>query len=128
MMAVYEKLGTEVPKGALFTCAVLYDATALAAPTVVELCVAPFDAKVVRVDMITNVAVDADTAVALKIEGGSAIDTLQTGTTKGTIDSYTPLAAAMEDIDQGEVLTAVSGGQSSSGDALLLVTLQKRES
>lgn len=128
-MALYEKLGSEVPKGALFTCAVLYDATALAAPTVLECCVAPFDAKVVRVDAIINTAVvGGDTGIALKIDGGTAIDTLQTGAgTKGLIDSYTPAAADMEDIDEDSVLTATSDGTATAGDVLLLITLQKRE-
>jgi hypothetical protein len=100
------------------TYTVLYDATALAAPTVQEVCVAPFDAEVFRVDSIVNTAVNADTAVTIEIDGGSALDTLQTGTTKGTVDSYSP----------GGVITATSDGTAASGDVLICVTLRSRAS
>lgn len=130
-MAAYEKLGTEVPSGALFTCAVLYGATKYAAGTVLEVCVAPFDAKVVRVDQIIDTAVvGGDTGVALKVDGGTAFDTLQSGAgTKGLIDTYTPATAgAGPDVDTGSVLTATSDATATGGEVLLLVTLQKRVS
>lgn len=128
-MANYEKLGTEVPKGALFTCVVPYAATPFAAGTIQYLCTAPFDAKVVRVDMINNTTITTQSNVDLKIEGGSAIDTLTTGDEAiGSVDSFEPAAADMPEIDQGEVLTAEGDAGSSAGDVLFVVTLQKRES
>jgi len=124
-MANYEQLGSQLPQGALFTCAVLYGATALAAPTVQELCVAPFNCRVVGVDAVINTAVvGGDTAIEIKIQGGAAIGTLQTGAgTKGLVDTFD--AVVTDTIDAGEVLTATSDGTATTGDVLLLVTLQR---
>jgi hypothetical protein len=88
IMALYERTSQATPDGALVSFSVLYDATALAAPTVQEVGVAPFAGKIVYASTLVNTAVNADTAVTIEIDGGSALDTLQTGTTKGTVDSY----------------------------------------
>jgi hypothetical protein len=122
-MALYERTSQATPDGALVSFSVLYDATALAAPTVQEVGVAPFAGKIVYASTLVNTAVNADTAVTIEIDGGSALDTLQTGTTKGTVDSYSP--APPDAIAAGGVITATSDGTAASGDVIVTVIMQK---
>lgn len=126
-MALYERLSQAVPDGALVSFSALYGATALAAPTVLEVGVAPWAGKIVAATLVINTAVvGGDTAVALKIDGGTAIDTLQTGAagTKGVTDTYVA-AAGGDAIAAGEVITAVSDGTATAGDVTITVVMQK---
>jgi len=123
-MANYERLGTQLPESALFTCVVAYPATPFAAGTIQHLCTSPFDGRIVRVDMINNTTITTESAVELKIDGGAALDTLTTGDEAiGSIDSFVP--AVNTPILTGETLTATGDGGSSAGDVLMVVTLQK---
>ena len=145
-MAAYEKLGSELPQSAVFTCAVLYPATPFAAGTIQYLCSAPFDAKVVKVESVVNVAVNSTSVMDLKIDGGSTIGQLTSGTTIShcTFFGNTATRGAglwcsppgeTEQLITNSVIALCGGGvtvesdnAATSGDVLICVTLQRRVS